>query len=610
MVRSSFSAVRRLPAAMLVLAGLLVCLEATAAEPPFPRLGLYARLYGDGFPLLHPDGSVNDTAMAQYANYHEVIFEASPATDHRRDIIPALRAKNPNLSVLAYVAGHFTWFNPAVDTLTDFPYHYWQTVRDLNGFLYNKQGQLFPACDVNQAKRNAQGRYVVAEAIADLIYRDIVSTGLWDGVFLDIFCESVLWVETPTDSFDYVRAGYATRDAFDQAWGEGQAALGNRLRTLVGASGFVLVGNCGRGTRLYGAFNGWMRENFPFQNGGTWYANMLRTQGGYLPDDLLYRPPPHNYLFTAASSPTSAYTADNRRRVRFGLGSAALGEGLGVFGYSARDVRTSDYYAWWYDEYAVDLTSGQSSASPQFAGWLGQPLGPHYQMIWLSSAPDGVSNPGFETDLSGWTFQHWASASLAREPTSAPQGGWVAHVRVDQSSSFDWYVSLATTGTLPMSWGAQYSATFWAKAGAPRNLAVVLFDPVRGELANQTVSLTTQWKRYQVVLSPNNVGNAKLYFYFANTAGDVWLDDIHYQPGTSNLYRRDFQNGCVLVNPSASAMSVPLERAFRKIRGIVSPEVNDGTTVTGVTIAASDALFLIGDDVTPPAVITNFRTSP
>src|SRR5262249_44165684 len=163
--------------------------------PPFPRLGLYAHVYGDGSPLLNADGTLNSTALDQHARYHELVIEMSPAGDHRPDILAALRARNPDISLLAYVPGPFTYNNPAVDTLTDFPYHYWQTVRNMNGFLYNRQGQPFPLCNVNLAKKDASGRYTVAEALADLFYNDVASTGLWNGMFMDIFCDDVMWVQ-------------------------------------------------------------------------------------------------------------------------------------------------------------------------------------------------------------------------------------------------------------------------------------------------------------------------------------------------------------------------------------------------------------------------------
>ena len=86
------------------------------------------------------------------------------------------------------------------------------------------------------------------------------------------------------------------------------------------------------------------------------------------------------------------------------------------------------------------------------------------------------------------------------------------------------------------------------------------------------------------------------HFCLAADDGDVWLDDVHFQAGATNVYRRDFQNGIVLVNPAAQALTVPLEPTFRRILGTADPVVNDGSMVTEVTVPPSDALFLIGGD--------------
>jgi hypothetical protein len=77
-----------------------------------------------------------------------------------------------------------------------------------------------------------------------------------------------------------------------------------------------------------------------------------------------------------------------------------------------------------------------------------------------------------------------------------------------------------------------------------------------------------------------------------------------------NLYRRDFQNGIVLVNPTAQVMTTTLEREYRKILGTRDPVINDGATVTQVTVNPSDALFLIGDDRTPPGAINDLQPGP
>ena len=75
------------------------------------------------------------------------------------------------------------------------------------------------------------------------------------------------------------------RPTSSTAWSAATDTMASRLRARAGGSA-VLVGNCGRGNK-YAWFNGWMRENFPYQQGGTWYSNMLGDVGsrGYLRDE-------------------------------------------------------------------------------------------------------------------------------------------------------------------------------------------------------------------------------------------------------------------------------------------------------------------------------------
>ena len=268
-------------------------------------------------------------------------------------------------------------------------------------------------------------------------------------------------------------------------------------------------------------------------------------------------------------------------------------------------MRTAPYHEWWYDEYAVDLTTGRASPLLQHTGWLGEALGPATQMIWAGSGPDAVVNPDFETDVStGWLFVHGVPSSLTRDASTAAEGSASAHVTVPSAAAVSWGIALQSTGTLSLVAGAQYSATFWAKAAVPRSIWVVAGRGIQaGSFASRSVQLTTDWRRYQVTLLPQQSGSSDLRFYLAGEAGDVWLDDVHFQSGVTMVHRRDFQNGVVLVNPSSSTQRVPLERAYTKIRGTVAPLVNDGLQVSQVDIPPSDALFLIGEDRIPPSAV-------
>jgi outer membrane biosynthesis protein TonB len=60
-----------------------------------------------------------------------------------------------------------------------------------------------------------------------------------------------------------------------------------------------------------------------------------------------------------------------------------------------------------------------------------------------------------------------------------------------------------------------------------------------------------------------------------------------------NAWRRDYEGGIALVNPSDAAVTVQLGGTFRKIKGTQDPTVNDGTTVTAVTIPSHDGIVVL-----------------
>lgn len=594
---------------------LLVALHAPVAAQPYPRLGLYGSVTGSGWPFVKADGSLDPVVLDQVARYDEVVLDVNPLTPYRPDVLQGLRQRHPSIKILAYVLGHDIWPAEDADSLNHFPTRYNHLVRDLGGYLYNSvDGQKFPGVAVNLAKRDANGRFTVAEGLADLVDNAVLASGQWDGVFFDVYCHTITWAQTPTAQIDYVRAGYPTLAAFNLAWQAGTDTLADRLRRIAGPSR-ILVGNCAASAHL-GVFNGWMRENFPYQGGGTWYENMLADPHGYFADERDFVAPPHNYLFSAISGGAgSQYSSDNARRVRFGLASASLGEGFGVFGPSDRNVLTAPYHQWWYDEYSVDLATGRSATDLAHTGWLGIATSPAYQMIWAGTSPDACSNPDFETSVSnGWSFGQFApaAATITRDASTAAVGQASAHVSITAASTVDWHVNLTSAGTLPVTPGVSYSVTFWAKASPPRTLPVVATKQGGGNVASRNVALTDTWQQFQIVLQPTAATNAALEFFMGTQAGDVWFDDVHFQQGATNLYRRDFANGIVLVNPSDTPLQVPLTGSWKRIRGLVDPTTNDGATVTSVTVNPSDALFLISGapDTTPPAPIVDVRVNP
>ncbi len=591
-------------------------LSQSAEAQPHPRLGLYASIMGDGYPLLFPDGSMDTTAVAAVARYDVITLDVNPVAPYHPELLAELRRRNPDIRILGYVLGHDIWGAADADSLVHFPTRYRRLVRDLGGFLFNSvTAAHYPGANVNLAKRDGSGRFVVAEGLADLFHNAVVSSGLWDGVFIDVYCRTIAWSQGASQQLDFVRAGYPSLAAFESAWSAGSDTLANRLRRLSGP-GPVLCGNCAQGAHT-AVFQGWMRENFPYQGGGDWYRNMLDDPYGYFADERDFLSPSHNWIFTAMNGGIGAqYSGENARRVRFGLGSASLGEGFATFGPSDRVATTAPYHAYWYDEYAVDRLSGNSSAALSHTGWLGASLGPAHQMIWAGTNPDAVGNPGFEVSATtGWDFVTIAPAVATRTRVigNAPVGSAALHVSIAATGAQDYSVHLATPGSLTVVAGGSYAVTFWARAVPTREVQVIASRPGGGNVASRTLTIGPEWKQHQVILTPSLSVQSSLQLYLARGgAGDIWFDDVHFQQGATNLYRRDFEHGIVLVNPASQPLQVPLGRDYRRIRGTVSPGINDGALVQSVTVAAQDALFLIEAvaDTIPPAAVTDMEVTP
>jgi hypothetical protein len=271
---------------------------------------------------------LNQEAINDFSRFPMMILPATPLVDGRPDIVPALRAANPNNKIFGYAMGHTTWCSGDVSGNNSYPAnyyyrHYWlaatlgdpQCNTQTGGLLWMQDGvraDIAPhnlGTNVNLAYRVADGQggytYPVAEGLAQVMFEDIYQSGTLDGIFIDVFCSTINWMEDADSKFDYVRAGYndgitdngddnlkpAVAASFYAGWTAGHTVLGQRLRSLIdgaGGSTYPLAANCGQGpAALYPDFNGWMRENFPYQNGGSWFTNMYRRPGGYFFEELV-----------------------------------------------------------------------------------------------------------------------------------------------------------------------------------------------------------------------------------------------------------------------------------------------------------------------------------
>jgi hypothetical protein len=133
------------------------------------------------------------------------------------------------------------------------------------------------------------------------------------------------------------------------------------------------------------------------------------------------------------------------------------------------------------------------------------------------------------------------------------------------------------------------------RSAVPRSVNVAAVDLYLGtDAILRAVSSTSTWQHFDLdVTAPPLDVVVGLQFRFGGTAVDTWIDDVHFTDTGLALYRRDFQNGIVLVNPTFSPMTANLDVPCRRILGTRDPLTNDGSSATQVTVAPDDALFLL-----------------
>lgn len=99
------------------------------------------------------------------------------------------------------------------------------------------------------------------------------------------------------------------------------------------------------------------------------------------------------------------------------------------------------------------------------------------------------------------------------------------------------------------------------------------------------------------------------YFYITgdnySPDGMLWFDEFDVDLGHATqarqdkawkqgVWRRDFEKGIALVNPKGNGpQTVSLDASFKKLTGAQDPSVNDGSTVTSVTLEERDGIILL-----------------
>jgi hypothetical protein len=311
----------------------------------------------------------------------------------------------------------------------------------------------------------------------------------------------------------------------------------------------------------------------------------------------------------ASMSPFSNYTltpADYQNH-RLTMGTALLGDGFYYF--------TNDEVGlpWWLDEYSVD-SAGNAVEDRTKKGYLGQALSIATELtspgkLELEQTFEGPSLPSsmgiccgtpgaavYLTDKPGEVIQGTQSLVIDN-PDHTKSGGIVANYGLNiQTGSdpwlltFDWRILETLDGT-----------TLFGNFGAG------LFGPWQGFYpVPEIVKGASGTAHIPIAPSSQTASLPLVNFGVARGGGKVAIDNIRLYRGGVGPWRRDFENGFVLVNPlqyshtfSAAELAGALNRTgIHRIKGTQAPDINNGQAVTGaLTLGPFDAIILLADPI-------------
>jgi len=181
-------------------------------------------------------------------------------------------------------------------------------------------------CPVDPATGQTWVRYLAGRAAR------VLAAAPWDGIFYDDANRSIAGISAGQIDANTDNVADGGNGATERGWANGMATLFSRTRAL--APGVTLTGNAGY---YPGASDGREFEHFPYNDGdwNTGFAGYLQAVGSNRARANIVNPD------------TGGTGVQDLRAMRFGLGSALMGDGYYAYDYGT----TSHGQTWWYDEY-------------------------------------------------------------------------------------------------------------------------------------------------------------------------------------------------------------------------------------------------------------------
>ena len=273
---------------------------------------------------------------------------------------------------------------------------------------------------------------------------------------------------------------------------------------------------------------------------------------------------------------------------------------INITTWAAPDANGQRYPQWAADWFDSQYFAGSSVFDIwYFDNVMVHPLDPP-----ASWKLNGVNQNGTDADVAA-AFRAGEAAEWAEARKLEPNMLLLGNVDSDLSSAeYKGQLNLALLECLT---GQSWSIDTWGGwtqmmtryLGVMANLAppkVAVFSACGG---------ATDYVMFRYSLASALMGDG--YFAYAangSYSSASWYDEFNVNLGAAlqpavtaayqnGVYRRDFQNGIVLVNPRGNGtQTVTLGGTFHKIVGTQDPTTNNGQAVTSVTLNAADGIVL------------------
>lgn len=431
----------------------------------------------------------------------------------------------------------------------------------------------------------------------------IFPSGQWDSTYFDLLFAAIPGYMAYSNDpavwdFDWALSGVLDNKTKAQTTEMIRAAMQGFLKNLRNQVGSeeLLTGNAGPFPELSLApyVNGYLSECFSSNWGaGTSPAGWRNYFDTYRTLEAITVVPRVNILEGCGGSspvnmPHATPSATELQGHRMAMGTALLDDGFYTF-----DLYNSLNAPFWMDEYSVDGT-GAAVEDRSKKGYLGQALG---DAIELASPATGV----FQA-----TFAAGIPSSVVYDPTqvSAPNG-WLVITNTDHSK-VDYTAAAINPSYLAVTPGKTYLVSFDWQILSTLDLGIYVGAGTDSMLIPGVVTGDSGTARFPVTVPASG---GKTLHWTLNGAGQVAINNVKVSNGGFGPWRRDFENGFVLVNPllqshtfSASELAGALNRTgIHRIKGTQAPDINNGQAATqGITLNAFDAIILLADHIDAP----------